>query len=152
MFVMDSDPAVHRYLGQRPVTDKSQLVGVIKHIQQQYTTHGTGRMAVIEKNSQLFVGWAGLKYEPQVRDFTYYDLGYRLSKKHWGKGYATEASRAVVQYGFQILDLPSIHAGVEIGHRASTNVLTKLGFQLDGTFFFDQKEHEWYTLVKENAQ
>lgn len=152
MYIMDSDPEVHRFLGQSPVADKSQLAGVIEHIRQQYTTYGIGRMAVVEKKSQRFIGWAGLKYETQVRDFPYYDIGYRFNRNYWGKGYATEASGAAIQYGFQTLQLPSIHAGVEKGHTASANVLTKLGFTLDGTFFFDQAEHEWYTLLQENAE
>ncbi len=67
MFELDSDPEVHRYLGNSPVTDKEQIATVIKYIRQQYIDYGIGRWAIIDKDRNDFIGWAGLKF---VTDLT----------------------------------------------------------------------------------
>src|SRR6476660_5829932 len=95
-FELDSDPDVHRYLGKNPVKDKNQIVNTIAFIRQQNADNGIGRWAIVDKNTNEFIGWAGLKW---VTEFTnkhknYYDLGYRLRKKFWGKGIATETAIA----------------------------------------------------------
>ena len=59
---------------------------IIEEIRKQYKENGIGRWAVIDKKTNDFIGWAGLKYEQKLGDnFKYYDLGYRLKKKYWGK-------------------------------------------------------------------
>jgi RimJ/RimL family protein N-acetyltransferase len=61
------------------------------------------------------------------------ELGYWLSAATWGRGYATEATRAIVDLGFRELDLARIYAQVLVGNTASTRVLEKLGMTLEGT-------------------
>lgn len=60
------------------------------------------------------------------------ELGYWLEHKAWGKGYATEAARALVAYGFENLKLARIYAQVIAGNAASAQVLEKLGMQREG--------------------
>jgi ribosomal-protein-alanine N-acetyltransferase len=67
---------------------------------QDYRKHGYGRWAAVYKPTGEVNGFAGLKY---LDDLNEVDLGYRFFKEHWGKGLATEASRAVVAYGFDVL-------------------------------------------------
>src|SRR5690606_25147557 len=95
-FELDADPEVHRYLGNKPVKNKQQVVDVINFIRQQYLDNGIGRWAMIEKETNNFIGWAGLKLEKiKINNhINYYDLGYRLIRKHWGKGFATEGATA----------------------------------------------------------
>lgn len=59
-------------------------------------------------------------------------VGYDLTREHWGRGYVPEAMQAVVQYGFETLELNRIEAYVEPGNRASVRVLEKLGFTCEG--------------------
>jgi [ribosomal protein S5]-alanine N-acetyltransferase len=59
-------------------------------------------------------------------------LGYWLGVEHWGKGYATEAARAVLRYGFEVLNLHRIEAGHYPRNPASGRVLTKIGMQREG--------------------
>ena len=66
MFALDSDPEVHRFLGNNPVTDIQQSRDYIKNIRQQYPDNGIGRMAVFIKETDEFIGWAGLKLEHNV--------------------------------------------------------------------------------------
>ncbi len=76
------------------------------------------------------VGMASLDIAPEHR---HAELGYTVAMDHWGKGYATEAARAVVDFGFQSLDLVRIHAGYYLSNPASGRVLEKLGFVHEGT-------------------
>jgi RimJ/RimL family protein N-acetyltransferase len=65
------------------------------------------------------------------------ELGYWLAASAWGQGYATEACRMLVDFGFRGGGLARIHAVVFAGHRASIRVLEKLGMQHEGT----QRQH-----------
>lgn len=90
MFELDSNPNVHLFLGNKPVKDIEESLHQIKNIQQQYEDLGTGRWAVILKETGDFIGWSGIKFITNEinnhKDF--YEIGYRFIEKHWGKGYA----------------------------------------------------------------
>lgn len=60
------------------------------------------------------------------------ELGYWLGRQHWGRGVATAAVRAICRYGFETLGLRRIHAHVFEPNTASTRVLEKAGFRLEG--------------------
>ena len=62
-------------------------------------------------------------------DDNYYDLGYWIGKDYWGKGYATESSKKLLEYVLDKLDLPKIKSGYFVGNFVSGNVLKKLGFK-----------------------
>lgn len=149
---MDSDPAVHRYLGNQPVKDIERIREVIAFVRQQYIDNGIGRWAMIEKSSGEFVGWTGLKLitEPINNHVNHYDLGYRLRRKFWGKGYATESAKASLDYGFTVLNPEddTIYAMTHIDNRASGNVLTKCGLKLIETFEMDGMVENWYAITK----
>lgn len=149
MFEMDSDPDVHRYLGNTPVTSKEQMTGIIQFIRKQYAENGIGRWAVIDKNSDEFLGWSGLKLvtEPVNNHINYYDLGYRLKKKYWGKRYAAESAKASLDYAFSILKTDQVYAMADCENIASNKILSKIGFQLVERFQFDDADHYWYCCV-----
>jgi [ribosomal protein S5]-alanine N-acetyltransferase len=130
LFAMDSDPKVHTFLGNAPVKDIAQIHEAIAMIQAQYAAFGTGRWAVVLQETGECIGWAGLKYvhAPAHGRSKYYDLGYRLHRDHWGRGYATEAAEAILQVGFGQMGLTQIHALVDVANLGSRRVLAKLGF------------------------
>src|SRR4051812_29243148 len=99
-FELDCDPEVHRYLGNKPVKEKEQIIDVIKSIRQQYLDNGIGRWAIMHKQTGSFIGWAGLKFVTELinNHVNYYDLGYRLIKKYWAQGIATETATASLSY------------------------------------------------------
>jgi ribosomal-protein-alanine N-acetyltransferase len=121
LFELDSNPDVHNYLGKNQVTDTEQIKMAIKIIRQQYVDHGIGRLAIIEKITNEFIGWAELKL---VKDKTnnyidYYDVGYRLIQKYWGKGIATETTLSTLEYGFNNLNEKEIYGMCDIENRGS---------------------------------
>ena len=130
LFKMESDPEVHRYLGNKPITQMEQLYEVINFVHKQYKEHGIGRWFVLDKSSHEFLGWSGLKYydDPDYAPFPIYDLGYRFTRECWGQGYATETSRAWIKYAIDHLNVDCLYATAHPQNQASINVLTKLGF------------------------
>jgi len=149
IFELDSDPDVHEFLGKKPIKTIKEAEEVISYIRNQYTTHGIGRWAIIDKETEDFIGWSGLKYEKEVRtEFNYYDLGYRLRKKYWGKGIATETAIEALKYGFEKLNLKEISGAADINHIASNKILQKVGLKFIETFDFEETPHHWYTLKK----
>jgi RimJ/RimL family protein N-acetyltransferase len=81
--------------------------------------------AVTLKGSSALVGVVGLT---PAADANTAELGYWLSSNHWGQGIATEAARAVVAFGFEVLGFPSLTSGYFEENPASGRVLKKLGF------------------------
>ncbi len=152
-FELDSDPEVHRYLGNKPVTTIEQSEKAVNGILNQYRENGVGRWAIVDKNTNEFLGWSGLKYEQVLRkEFNYYDLGYRLKKKHWGKGIATEAAIASLDYGFKNMALEEICAAADVDNGASNAILKKLGMAFTETFVFEGTECNWYVLRKSDLR
>jgi len=150
LFDLESDPEVHKYVGKKPVENIELIKMVIAFIRQQYQDNGIGRWAVVEKSSQRFIGWAGLKlFTDEVNGHNdFYELGYRFMTGYWGKGYATEAAKAIVDYGFNQLKLTEIYAMTDPENKASKQVLKKTGFDLVETFDFAGEATEWYKLSK----
>ncbi len=154
LFELDSDPEVHRYLGNNPVTTKSQIVEVIKFIRQQYSDHGIGRWAIIDKITNDFVGWTGLKF---VTDNTnnhvnFYDIGYRLKRKYWGQGIATETAKASLDYAFNQMNTETVYASASCDNCASNTVLKKIGMNFVETYFYEDIECNWYCITNIDYQ
>jgi len=152
MFALDSDAAVQRYVGNQPIRSMAEAREKIAYIRQQYQELGIGRWAVIEKASNTFVGWAGLKLvkEPMNNYTDYYDLGYRFIKDYWGKGYATECAVASLEYGFGRMKLETIYAWADAGNQASCHVLEKAGLKMTETFYHDGVLHHWFKISRED--
>ena len=150
MFALDSNPEVHRYLGNRPINNRDEARKIISHIRRQYVEFGIGRWALIEKSSNSFAGWAGLKWETGLRADAYYDLGYRLKQEYWGRGLATEAAFESLRYGFEKMNPQKIGAAAHIENKVSNRILRKLGFKHLGDFTYEESRCHWYELENRN--
>jgi len=150
MLMLDSDPDVHQYLGKKPISTLEESLSNIDLIRKQYVENGIGRWAIIEKQSNCFVGWAGLKLIKEMTNnhINYYDLGYRLIKKYWGQGIATEVALASLNYGFNVLKQNNIYAIADINNHASVHVLEKIGFSKIEIFLYDNQMHHWLQANK----
>lgn len=89
--------------------------------------------AILEKNSQKHIG--NIKIGPIDRRYHYADISYFIGEKDFhGKGYASQAVALICDFGFSVLGLHRLQAGVIEGNTASEKVLKKCGFILEGTF------------------
>jgi ribosomal-protein-alanine N-acetyltransferase len=146
IFELDSDPAVHLFLGNKPIQSIDEARTSIKLIRDQYIQNGIGRWAVIERKNNELVGWGGLKLIKVAtnKHINYYDLGYRLMKKHWGKGFASEVAAACLEYGFKTMKLEKIYAIANENNIASRKVLEKSGLRYVEPFMYEGEPHLWF--------
>ncbi|NEU71879.1 GNAT family N-acetyltransferase [Hassallia byssoidea VB512170] len=129
-FEMYSDPDVTRFIsGMIEESVESQRVR-LQTIIDRYAklNKGTGFWAIVEKETGQIVGAVMLKQLPDTeKNLTEdYEVGWHLRKSSWGKGYATEAGQAAINYGFNILKLPVIYAVAEAENHASISVTQRL--------------------------
>lgn len=96
------------------------------------------QMVVVDQVDGRFVGNAGLRVnDPDVREG---NIGYELDPRVWGRGYGTEAARAMLSFGFDALQLHRIWAECVADNVASQHVLEKLEMRREAHF----REHQWY--------
>jgi len=126
LFELNSDPDVVKFTGESVYTDMSEVNKSLARNLEQYRKYRQGRLSVFIKQTGEYIGWCGLRYFPESGNT---DVGYRLMKKYWGKGYATEAAEACLDYGFKTLDLQEITATAMKENTASINVFHKLGLK-----------------------
>lgn len=152
MFLLDSNPEVMKYIGVPVLTKPEESLGVIRMIQKQYEENGTGRLAVIEKETGLLIGWSGLKLlTEEINGYkNVLDLGYRYLPESWGKGYALEAAKASLELGFNEMKADAIYAHAHSGNEGSNHILRKLGFEKTGEFTEPDGICYWYELKREN--
>jgi RimJ/RimL family protein N-acetyltransferase len=132
--VLGSDPRIIRYTGE---AREGLGLKSLDHARQvlrdrplaDYRKYGYGRWACVWKETGAVIGFAGLKY---LDDLGATDIGYRFIPEFWGRGIATEASRAALEDGFTRLGLTEIIGLVEPENVASVRVLQKLGLRLVG--------------------
>lgn len=149
MFELDSDPAVHRYLGGIGGPRLAILADsedTIRFIQAQYVANGIGRWAVLLRATGEFMGWAGLKLvtDSVNGQHGFYDIGYRFIPRYWGHGYGYEAAQAWLDYGFGTLNLPRICAYADVNNAGSRRILEKIGLQPGNTFEEGGTTCVWY--------
>lgn len=148
-FEMDKNPEVHRYLWNKPVLEIEEVFAGIKMIRQQYIDNNIGRFAVILKETNEFIGWAGLKYNTKtVNNKNYfYDIGYRLNENFWGNGYASEASFAWLDYGFKVMKIEKMTAAAHTANIASNRILQKIGMKVTEQYLEDNVSWNWYEMI-----
>lgn len=152
MFQLDSNPNVHKYVGKKPVTHIDESRAYIEFVQQQYKDIGIGRWAVVLKETNTFIGWSGIKFITTTinNHQNFYEIGYRFIEEHWGKGYATEAGKAFIDYAFNEMKAEAIYAYADAENSGSRNILEKLGLKYVNSFMLDGEEEVWYELKNPN--
>jgi RimJ/RimL family protein N-acetyltransferase len=148
MFLLDSNPNVHEFLGQNPVVSLDESVAYITNIRKQYIENGIGRYAVILKETNTFIGWCGIKFitEPENGHVNFYELGYRFIEEYWGKGYGYESAKAWLDYGFNTINIKTMYASANIKNEGSRRILEKLGMQPQNEFLWNGIPCIWYEL------
>lgn len=130
MYELNNDPDVIRYTGDDPFASIEATRDFIRNYDA-YRKFGTGRLTLLLKETSQYIGWCGLKYDPNSADT---DIGFRLLKKFWNKGYATEASLRTLEYGFNDLMLKKIIGRAMRENIPSIKVLKKIGMVFEKEF------------------
>ncbi|WP_437605711.1 GNAT family N-acetyltransferase [Sorangium sp. So ce834] len=145
MMQLNVDPEVIRYTGDSAFASEDEARAVIARLARQFEAFRMGRFIVSNRETGEKLGWCGLRWH---EDLGLADLGYRFFRKHWGKGYATEAAAACLRYAFEDLGLPRLVAHAMLENAASVRVLEKLGFRRTGPTVFKGLAAEEFVLPR----
>jgi RimJ/RimL family protein N-acetyltransferase len=149
-FQIYSAPEVTRFL----ITKASSIEDALKILQRweaisAQLNNGSGLWAVVSKETQEIVGTIILiPLRDEAEQWTQdYEIGWHLKKSAWGNGYATEAARAILNYGFHTLKLPTIYSIARPENIASIRVMQRLGMMPIGrTSKYYKMELEMFKL------
>jgi RimJ/RimL family protein N-acetyltransferase len=132
---MNADPEVREHLGDLLTPEES--AASVARFQAEFDERGYGWWAVEVAASGEFIGFAGLDAVDEGMPFTGVEAGWRLARAAWGHGYATEAARASLAFGFETLGLPEIVAVTTVANVRSQAVMERIGMTRDPDGDFD---------------
>ncbi|WP_101256449.1 GNAT family N-acetyltransferase [Streptomyces barkulensis] len=132
---MNADPEVREHLGD--VLNREQSDASVALFQAEFDRRGYGWWAVEVRATGEFIGFAGLDEVDDGMPFTGVEIGWRLARWAWGRGYATEAALTVLAYGFDTLELPEVLAVTTATNLRSQAVMRRIGMTRDPADDFD---------------
>jgi RimJ/RimL family protein N-acetyltransferase len=125
---LNADPIVMAHFPKTSTLDETK--GMIERIESRFSENGFGLWAAEIISTQEFIGFIGLQRPPFEAHFTpCVEIGWRLAKQFWGKGYAPEAASAALQYGFECILLDEIVAITTTTNLNSMRVMQKIGMK-----------------------
>jgi len=128
---LNQDAEVMRYFPSTLTTEQSKAM--ILRFQRHYETHGFTYYAVDRLDTAQCIGFIGLHTQTYESFFTpCVDIGWRLGREHWGKGFATEGARACLAHAFEVLGLKEIYSVASMGNIPSIRVMQKIGMTYAG--------------------
>jgi len=138
-FVVGGDEEVMRFFGVPPYTKLEESASEIEWFKSIYREKQGIRWVITERGSDAYIGDVGFhKWEAKHRRA---ELGYKLDKRHWNRGYISEALVEVLRHGFTAMDLNRVEALVDPRNPSSIRVLEKQGFKRDGLLRDYEIEH-----------
>lgn len=151
---MNSDPDVMKYFPEAYGAERT--IKLYKIIQDEFSKYGYGLYAVEEKSSNKFIGFVGFHWADFDADFCpCIEIGWRLKKEYWHKGYATEGAIACMKHGFTNLGFDKVYSFTAVENTPSQRVMKRIGMQLYQYFEHPEvaeghflKPHVCYTINK----
>lgn len=162
-FRADDEPAIHEYaqdidvtrftdFGPNSIEQTRTFLNACLAQQERWPRESIGLAIELKSEKRLIGGTGFAKIDPDTRTGTF---GYVLHRAYWGKGFATEAARALLNFGFEVLALHRIVALCDVRNHTSFRVLEKLGMRREAHFRKDAKKAgKWrdtylYAVLKE---
>ena len=152
-----TDADVRRHLLDDTVVSREWLEEEVTSSQARFAESGSGLWTLIERAGEAIVGFVGFRpfFDPPELQ-----LLYGLLPSHWGRGFATEACEAAIDYVFGVLDFEDVRAATDVPNRASIAVLERLGMRerrrttdgKHGTVFFQLLSSEWSGILIERSR
>ncbi|MEZ4672384.1 MAG: GNAT family protein [Anaerolineae bacterium] len=143
-----SAPEVLRYLNSSPTDTDEKALDLINWLNDQFDhKNGVNWAIVLNGEDDRFVGQCGTHgWDESNR---HVDIGYHILPVEWGKGYATEASHAVIRWCFEQLGVHRVQADCTDGNIGSERVLLKCGFTVEGVWRESCWEHGRFVNIKQ---
>lgn len=133
---MNADPRVMEFMPR--CLGRAECEAIIGRIRDHFARHGYGWWAVETLQGGDFVGFVGISVPRFEAHFTpCVEIGWRLAHDHWGQGYATEAARAAIGFGFDRAGLDEIVSFTAVLNERSQAVMRRLGMSRDPAEDFD---------------
>lgn len=133
---LNAHPKVGEWLGG--VRDRAESDAFVDRVQAHEFEHGFGFWVVERKDDHCVIGMTGVWWVPPELNMTpAVEIGWRFHPEAWGQGYATEAAKAALDYGFHTLKLPEIIAFTARTNLASQSVMRRIGMRHDPARDFD---------------
>ena len=130
---LNADPQVMRYFPAVRTVEHTTFF--FERIQQEFADYGYGLYVAEEKATGLFMGFIGFHHPEIPADICPgLEIGWRLAKAFWGKGYATEGAAACLRYGFAHLGFTRVYSFTAVKNGPSQRVMQKSGMKLDRYF------------------
>tara|TARA_R110001599_G_scaffold69410_3_gene195399 strand:- start:173935 stop:174471 length:537 start_codon:yes stop_codon:yes gene_type:complete len=130
---MNSDPEVMEFFPS--VLEKEQTLSLMNRINDHIGKHGFGFYAVDLLSEKKFVGFIGLKRTDFEADFTpCVEIGWRLDKKYWNRGLATEGASRCLDFALSDLNLDEVYSFTSLLNKTSERVMQKIGMKKIGEF------------------
>jgi RimJ/RimL family protein N-acetyltransferase len=128
---MHVDPDVMQHIGG--VFTEEQTLAYYARASAHWDAHGHGFWQLYDRETSASIGRAVLRHM-WLDDVDEMETGYAFHPPYWGRGYATEITRACLDLGFRTLRVPSVVAVTTLTNAASQHVLIKCGFRHDRNF------------------
>jgi RimJ/RimL family protein N-acetyltransferase len=130
VYRLDSDRRVMKYIADgKPSTREMVAQRLVRFIRYPRLYPDLGAWRASRRDNGAFIGWFALNYAGKSTDV---EVGYRLLPSAWGRGFATEGAKALVDYGFDDLGLNRVIGVTHPGNKASQRVLQKAGLSDEG--------------------
>jgi ribosomal-protein-alanine N-acetyltransferase len=154
---MNADSRVMEYFPQ--LLSRAESDAVVDRIDAHFERHGFGLWAVEVAGAAPFIGFVGLVEVPFEAHFTpSVEIGWRLAAAHWGQGYAREAARAALSFGFEQANLDAVVSMTAVDNKKSRRVMEAIGMRRDPADDFDHprmpeghrlRRHVLYRIARE---
>jgi ribosomal-protein-alanine N-acetyltransferase len=133
---LNADPAVMEHFPS--LLSRAESDAVVRRVEEHFARHGFGLWAVEAPGVAPFLGFVGLSVPRFEAHFTpCVEVGWRLARAHWGHGFAPEAARAALRFGFEQAGLEQIVSFTVPANAKSRRVMEKIGMRHDAADDFD---------------
>lgn len=151
---MSADPEVMAHFPGTLV--RAEADRIVDVVEAEIATHGYGFWALESRTTGDFLGFTGIRAPRDALPFSpCIEVGWRLARDSWGKGYATEAARAALDFGFTRLGLPEIVSFTAVRNERSRRVMQRLGMIERGEFDHPAlpadsplRRHVWFSIAR----
>lgn len=151
---LNADPEVMEHFPK--ALTKQETFDFIKRLQKHFEEKGYNYFATETLETGELIGFIGLAYQDYETEFTpAVDIGWRLKRSSWGKGYATEGAKRCLEYAFDDLKLDRVVSVCVLDNVNSEKVMNKIGMVKKGTFIHPKlkeypalEECVWYEIQK----